>query len=356
MKFVSKCLKDMKQYKSIDLFKFFCAFLIIVLHTSPFSSYSNILTFGIRNIITIIAVPFFFISSGFMVFKKLETFEIQNEKNAYMKKHIKRIIIMYLFWSAVYFVFILLDWIFNGFSIYALLEYIKDFVFEGSLATIWFLPALIVATLIVFFLRQKYSYKTIFLVSLPFYVFALLGSSYYGITEKLPILSNVFTLYYSFFDTIKNGLCFGFIYVSLGALIAYYENRICISKSKTLILIFIFFVLVAIEQIGLRCLNLSIKGIDTIIMLVPLSFLIFIFILKMNCKGDDKIYLLFRKYSMLMFLTQRIPLTIVSMFLNNTIIATNSIIYFFVILLTTFIISTIILKITNKIKFLKYAY
>lgn len=346
----------MKQYKSIDLAKFIGALLIIILHTAPFMSYSKILTFGIRNIITIIAVPFFFISSGFMVFKKLETLPTNEDKNAYMKKHIKRIIVMYLFWSAIYFIFVLMNWIMNGFTIYDLLEYIKDFFFEGSFSTIWFLPALIVATLIVFLLRKKLSYEKIFIISLPFYLFTLLGSSYYGITVNIPIINSVFKIYYSFFDTVKNGLLFGFIYVSLGALIAKHEDKINITITKNILLIAVFFIFVAFEAILISYLDWNLKGCDTTIMLVPLSFLIFIFIIKLNCKGDDKTYLLLRKYSMLLFLTQRIPLTIISMFFSETIIAQNSLIYFVVVLTATFIISTIIIKLTTKIKLLKYAY
>ena len=71
-----------KQYKSLDFTKFVCAILIIVLHTAPFSSYSKVLTFGLRNIVTIIAVPFFFASSGFVLFK----FSIVYSKNAILCK------------------------------------------------------------------------------------------------------------------------------------------------------------------------------------------------------------------------------------------------------------------------------
>ena len=346
----------MKQYRCIDLAKFVGAILIIILHTAPFSSYSKVLTFGVRNIITIIAVPFFFIASGFMVFKKLEAIEEQKDKNAYIKKHIKRLIVMYLFWSAVYFIFVLLDWILNGFTIINLLEYCKDFVFEGSFSTIWFLPALIVATLIVFLLRKKFSYKTIFFISLPIYLVTLLGSSYYGLALQIPVISNLYEIYYSFFDTIKNGLCFGFIYVALGALIGQFESKLYISKTKNILLIIVCFVLLAIEAFVVAHFNWNIKGSDTILMLVPLSFLIFIFVLKLDCVGSDKIYLLLRKYSMLLFLTQRIPMTIISMFFSDTIIMKNSILYFVVILVSTFVISTIILKLTEKFKFLKIAY
>lgn len=48
-----------KQYHSLDLAKFISAVLIIVLHTGPLSSYSSVLHYGLRNIVTVVAVPFF---------------------------------------------------------------------------------------------------------------------------------------------------------------------------------------------------------------------------------------------------------------------------------------------------------
>lgn len=68
-----------KQYNSLDLMKFISAILIIVLHTSPFQSYNALISFGLRNVVTIIAVPFFFCTSGFLLFKKLSVLS-QDEK------------------------------------------------------------------------------------------------------------------------------------------------------------------------------------------------------------------------------------------------------------------------------------
>lgn len=145
----------MKQYNSIDAMKFISAVLIIILHTSPFASYSNLISYGLRNIVTIIAVPFFFCASGFILFKKLSLMNNSTDKSVYFKKYIKRLCIMYLIWTAVYLPFVIYGWTENGFSGYELLQYIKRFFFEGSYSTIWFLPALIVAACFCYFLHKK---------------------------------------------------------------------------------------------------------------------------------------------------------------------------------------------------------
>ena len=346
----------MKQYKTVDLFKFICAFLIIVLHTAPFSSYSKLLTFGFRNVVTVVAVPFFFVASGFIAFSKINSLETEEEKNKYMIKHSKRLVLMYLIWSAIYFVFVLINWIQNGFTGWALLEYVKDFFFDGSFLTIWFLPAVLTATLIVFFLRKKLSYKTIFLIAIPFYIFTLFGSSYYGLIDNVSIVGNIYDAYYSFFDSIKNGVCFGFIYVALGAYIAQNKDNIKIKNSHSIIAIAVCWVLLAIEEFGVAYFGWNDRGVDTVIMLVPMSFFMMILALNLELPGSDKFYLMCRKYSLLMFLVQRIPLTITDRFMGKTIIATNSIIYFVVVLATTLLLSFVIIKLSEKIKAFKYLY
>lgn len=340
-----------KNYNSIDLFKFICALLIIIAHANPFDDYSKILSFGVRNIVCVIAVPFFFVASGFLCFRKVELLEGEEKKN-YIKKFLKRILLMYLLWSAIYFVFVAINWINNGFTIYSVLEYVRDFFFEGSYQTIWFLPALFSATLIVYLLRKKLSYKQIFIISLPFYLFTLLGSSYYGIAENIPVIRDIYNVYYSVFETIKNGVCFGFIYVTLGALIATNIEKIKISKKINIALIIVFYILLAIEEFVVAHFNWNSRSVDTVIMLLPLSFFIFTFVLNLELK-DRKVYGTLRKYSLLMFLSQRIPLTIFELCLGNTLLVTNSMIYFVSILLCTLLLSFIIIKLSDKYTKLK---
>ena len=93
----------MKQKSSLDIAKFFCAILVLIIHTDPFGSCSKLLSFGFRNVVCVIAVPFFFCASGYLLAEKLGSFQNAGEQNGYMKKYLKRLAGIYLFWSAVYF-------------------------------------------------------------------------------------------------------------------------------------------------------------------------------------------------------------------------------------------------------------
>lgn len=85
---------------------------------------------------------------------------------------------LYFIWSFIYFPFVLIQWIVTkNLNIKSLLLYLKKFIFEGSFLTIWFLNALWLALLLVYFLLKYFKIKTILFISLPCYLFSCLLSS-----------------------------------------------------------------------------------------------------------------------------------------------------------------------------------
>lgn len=328
--------------------------LIIVLHTAPLSSYSTVLSYGLRNIVTVVAVPFFFMTSGFLLFDKLNRLP-EAEKGAYFKRYIGRLVLMYVLWTVVYFPFVLTQWLQKGCTVMDVLQYIKRFFFEGSYSTIWFLPALITAAALVYFLRKRLSFRNIVLVALPFYIFACLGSSYYGLTEQIPVLRTVFQAYFSFFDTIKNGVLFGFLFVALGA--AFTEPRKPVKSRSLFLFSVVFFVLMAGETVVQTALHWSTNGVDTKLVLIPLSICLFAWILSLTLSdAHQKAYVWMRKLSLLMFLSQRIFITLVDWYLAETVLRQNSLCYFACIFGGTMLFSYGFILLSRKLKVLQYFY
>lgn len=56
-----------KEYIGINYFKIIAAFLVIAIHTSPFTSFNRNLDFIFTRIWAPLAVPFFFMITGYFV-------------------------------------------------------------------------------------------------------------------------------------------------------------------------------------------------------------------------------------------------------------------------------------------------
>ena len=343
----------MKQKSSLDIAKFVSAILILIIHTNPFGSYSKLLSFGFRNVVCVIAVPFFFCASGYLLSEKLGALE-EGARKGYMAKYLKRLLTIYLFWSAVYFPFVIVKWLRAGFSFGLVLEYVKDFFFEGSYSTIWFLPALMAATAVYYWLSRKMSSKKVFFIGCGFYIVTLLLSSYYGITAKIPVLSQLGAAYYAFFDSVKNGLLFGLVFVAMGGMLREESVFSRITRKKALIGLLASFLLLCGEVLVYKVIG-NTRGIDTVASLLPLTVFAMAFTLSFEIQ-PSKLCIALRKYSMLIFLCQRIPISVIDLFLNETVLATNTIVNCLTVSAATFGISYVILKLSEKHSWIKKFY
>lgn len=342
----------MKQYKQIDVFKFIAAIMIIVLHANPFSSVSSVVGVLVRNVITPVAIPFFFVCSGFFYDKSAT---ISGEKNIALKRF-KATFVLYLKWSAIYFVFVLISWLKDGFTIEKLLCYIKDFIFEGSYSTIWFLNALAFGFLLLYIVR-KYVRTDFGILALTacIYLFTALLSTLYGVGIKIPILSALITRYYSFFDSIKNAVLYALPFLLIGSYIS--KKKIEEKKSQKVVVLIgllVSLMLYAIEVIAETKLNLNLKGVDsalTLPLVVTFGFSLLLFY-NFN-RISDKTCLYCRNVSILMFLTQRIFITIGQYMKINEF---HSMLWFGYVFGTTLSFSTIVFILSEKFPYVRKLY
>ncbi len=343
-----------KSYKTIDVAKFVGATLIVLLHTEPLIDVNTKMQWFLRSVAGIVAVPFFFIASGFLFFAS----SLDTPFGELLKKYktrATRIIKMYLLWSLMYFVFVAIDWAQNGVTVLDVLQYIKRFFFEGSYQTLWFLPALAVGLGLVVILKRYFSFKVVFIIGMLVYAFTICATALFGLFGKLPIIGDAYAAYYSFFDSIKNGLFVGFPYVAMGALIASRKE----AKQKSIffwaLLSAVLFIVLAIEAYIEAKLSLSTGGVDNNIMLVPLSFCLFNLILNIKAERlGDKLCTHLRKVSILIFLSQRIFITIGRYLSLDT--RLNSFVWMILVFSLTVLFSEAIIKLSEKAAFLKILY
>lgn len=331
---------EQKNYSAIDFFKLLMAVFIIVLHTSPFMDFSKLIEVGIRDCIVIIAVPFFFMTTGF--------FALKNEKTA--KKSMTHLFRLYIIWSVIYLPFSIIKNHETGQSIQ---YYIKSFFLWGSFDTIWYLLAAGVAVAISYFFLKRNALNWAVVLGLFFYVIALLGTSYAGIMQNTYAWV-FYEKYYEFFNTFKNGVFFGLVFVSMGGLLRQKWENGSVLKKNLIPITLASLVLVIIESAILILLDISTKGVDMKFFLLPFSVFVLLLLVNTKLEVKPKIAIHARKLSTLMFLTHRIFMT--SFFMFGIYDQVNSMIWFIIILVSTIAFSELILVLSKKVKNIKELY
>lgn len=138
---MERILSKKKQYVSLDYMKFICSLLVVYIHVPAFADIQPDLNFFIKQVLCRIAVPLFYICSGFLIAEKIETGAI--------KEYVKRIAELYILYTALYFPFTYLE-LFKttNSTIMTIVVFIQRFLFSGSFQHLWFFTGLIVAVLI----------------------------------------------------------------------------------------------------------------------------------------------------------------------------------------------------------------
>lgn len=96
-----------EKFEAVDLFRIISAVIVIAIHTNPFSSIASGMTGRIIRMVFEFPVPFFFITSGFFLQKKLSVCTDYKEIKNCLIKNAKHLIITYIFWELVYLPFAL---------------------------------------------------------------------------------------------------------------------------------------------------------------------------------------------------------------------------------------------------------
>lgn len=90
-----------KEYKGLDIMKFVMAIVVVAIHTRPEMSFNSSLARQIFEAIYSLAVPFFFIASGFLLFRKI-SLPLTEEGEQRIKSYLSRMCRLYLVWTIIY--------------------------------------------------------------------------------------------------------------------------------------------------------------------------------------------------------------------------------------------------------------
>ncbi len=287
-------MNNKRAYAGIDYFRLIAAFLVMTIHTSPLLTYSETADFILTRIIARIAVPFFFITSGFFLITRYS----QNTDR--LKAFIKKTAIIY---GAAILIYLPIN-IYNGYFSNSNLapDIIKDILIDGTMYHLWYLPASILGGWIAWHLVKKLDYKKALAAAFALYAVGLLGDSYYGVAERLPLINSFYELVFQVCDYTRNGFFFAPVFFVLGG--AFHDSSIDISPRKSAFGFVVSFAMMFLEAIALRKLDLP-RHDSMYLFLLPCTLFLFGAIL--SWRGKRREWL--RNLSLIIYIIH--PMTIV---------------------------------------------
>lgn len=206
-------------YHHVDRFKIVAALMVVAIHTGPLSTYSKEADFLLTHIVFRLAVPFFFMASGFFLFKKLD----RPGDSKTIRRYVTRLGAIYAFSMALYLPLNLYAGHLQ--QVNSLFDLFKMIIFDGTFYHLWYLPATMLGVYLVYLLWHILSIPSLLAVTGGLYVIGLLGDSYFGLVEQNEALSAVYAFLFQWFDYTRNGLFFAPLFLALGLQVAKARRR-----------------------------------------------------------------------------------------------------------------------------------
>lgn len=214
----------MKPYNNIDLFKFIAAILVVAIHADPLANCKGEIFYYPLNMIFLTAVPFFFLSTGFLIGKKTN-----EDKVSYLKNYLLKMIKLYLIWTAVYMPLTVKSYIDRGYSVFRSIEsFFIDLIFVGQHYNSWMLWYILSTIYTVLFIivitKKKYSTEAILAVGVAAYLISV-GMDWVVNEEHTSAALLLFEKIIG--EAVEPGRIFrGFLYIPMGMYISEHENEI----------------------------------------------------------------------------------------------------------------------------------
>lgn len=222
---------EKKIFSGVDLFKLIASILIVLLHTVETTSWYPC---EVKFVLTRFAVPFFFITSGFFLYRGLHSAE---DSKRYFIGYEKKLLKLYAVWALViYLPFEIVSYtrLYSGESAIKIFLIICRRMFIIGPGPYWYLVALMCSAL---FLYICYKRNSTFAVAMGIIAGLLLEigySCFRGFLSNNIVFKSIFDLTYFIFSWEYNFLMFGIPFMGIGYLIARYNLKI--SRNMSIII------------------------------------------------------------------------------------------------------------------------
>lgn len=304
---------ERKYYPAIDITKFFCALIILFYHY--FSEHGPIHPL-LEDVLSLyaVAVALFMTLSGFLLFNKLNVTPDRGDQWKIVKREVKRIMTIYLLWSIPYLFFSIITWDWANISFSYIAWEIQGWIFKSTFYTIWFMPALAVGMLFAYFVYTRFHWRTVCILACLLYIIGSLQSTYSFIGMKIPGFASFTEFSATWLQGSRGGIFYGMPFIIVGAAaskIKWRNHFVLVGTSVFLIVGLLAEALILRKTIG-GC------GLDLALLMpaVCLSFTLFLTSISWNAN-----YKWMRSMSVLIFMSQRLFLTVLPYFLSKHILS-----------------------------------
>lgn len=166
-------------YNSLDLFKFIMSTFVVIIHTFPWDSFENNFFINALDLLTATAVPFFFLTSGFLLAGKFGDSYASEENRQIVSRRIKQFVKLYLIWTAIYLPLAIYSYVIEDYSVlYSLAVTLRKIVFRGENFNswmLWYLLSTIYALAFIWItMKLKFKRKHLVVCSGLFFVLIIL--------------------------------------------------------------------------------------------------------------------------------------------------------------------------------------
>lgn len=205
--------KNSVYHGMIDVLRLVFAILIVSIHTMAFKSINEDLWIATSMGIARLAVPFFFIVSGYFLYNRIN---LEKEPKTTLK-HLLRLYVLWVLIETVTLIPVVISSLNMPTRII-----IQRFLFMGITGSLWYISSLIITIFIIAPLLRKDKVVLLLIVGFILYLFGTSGDTYNGLYENT-ILNPLIKEYKRVFFLPQIGITESVLFVTLGASISKYK-------------------------------------------------------------------------------------------------------------------------------------
>ena len=203
-----------REYGGIDYFRLTAALMVIAIHVAPFASWNKTADYLITCCLGRVAVPFFFMTTGY--FTLAPYIHSRGQRKKPVLRFIIKNILLYITVTLCY----LPLTIYSGNLPKGIAGWIKWLVFDGTFYHLWYFPAALIGCVLLMYLTKPSAYLAL-AFSVPAYIIGVMGDSWYGVIKSYPIPHDFYDGIFTISSYTRNGIFFAPIFLLTGALLAY---------------------------------------------------------------------------------------------------------------------------------------